>query len=223
MLYLYVLLIPVLVVFSWIASVWDDRIVNLLSADGLGWLVTSTMHNISQAPLGILAFAMIALSSVTESGILSNSPSLKRRRSLMVSVFITTVVMAIALISLCIPGNPLYSPFGSFVSSPLYYVLPAMFLLTVVVCGTTYGYMMGRATNINEMLQMHLFHIRKHAVLFPLFMVSAEINEIIDFSQIRFYLSHFLTTFLLFLLPIIHEMLIKREFFKKKCYKKFAE
>ncbi len=148
--FLLILLIALLTIFSWIGSVYGMDVQNLMSADGVRWLVSNVLPNFNQAPIAIILLTLMTLSTLTESELLttlfrrSKPLTLKQRRALLYATVVFFLGIALILALTLLPSSILLSAFGHFEHSALQKGLFSLLLALVLLASVTYGYTAGR-------------------------------------------------------------------------------
>lgn len=148
--FLLILLIALLTVFSWIGSVYGMDVQNLMSADGVRWLVSNVLPNLNRAPIAPILLTLMTLSTLVESELLSaiftkSKPfTLKQRRALQYAVVVFLAGIALILALTLLPSSILLSAFGHFEHSALQKGLFPLLLALILLTSITYGYTAGR-------------------------------------------------------------------------------
>ena len=110
------LTILLLALFTWAGSVYGLEVVNLLSAEGIRWMFSSVVPNITRSPLPILLLTLMALSALDGSGMLDavrgHTNSKQKNAMVIALLFLTLSAVAIACMTL-LPGAPLLNPLGT--------------------------------------------------------------------------------------------------------------
>ena len=146
---IYLLLVAVLVAFSWVGSVYgltlpDGSILpSLLSADSVRWFVRHSIDNIAAAPIVETLLVLLTVGSVEQSGIgriVSGVvrervfPSLSRhqRYALHVSLAVFVTCVLVVVMGLVGPGGNLLSVTGRIAGGP--FACGWLFLLCICIC-----------------------------------------------------------------------------------------
>ncbi len=170
---------------SWIGSIygWDTR--SLLSTDGIRWAVSSTMDNFAQAPVAHTLLATIALSLLTESGLLGalrSTHSLKQRRALQTAAILAAAFVLLLAALTLYPDALLLSAFGTYGGSPLQHGLHAILLLAAVVLSLTYGYMSGRLLTFADMARAAAHLPARIAAYWPTLFLAAQLVAALGYA-----------------------------------------
>ena len=157
----YLLLIAVVVLFSWVGSIYalllpDGSVLpNLLSEEGVRWFVRHSIDNVSAAPFVEVMFVLIAIGSLRSSGLLSAlfCRSFLTERRHRHALYITLAVWVGGLCFVLwgiLPGGNLLSVTGHVAGGP--FASGWLFLLALVtsVPCIVYGRMSGQWRNSRE-------------------------------------------------------------------------
>ena len=145
--------ICVLSVLSWIGNVYGWNCRNVLSADGLRWVMARFMIHLDASPWGYVIMLTSAVSVIRESAVISGltgQKNLKQKRAYMlVSIVLIALLSLVILLSL-LPGNIFMSAFGTFRNSALERGAFAILTLVVYAISVIYGYATGRFFNLSD-------------------------------------------------------------------------
>lgn len=159
---LYLLLLAVLVLFSWVGSIYGltlpdgTMLPNLLSEESVRWFVRHSIGNIAAAPFVEILLVLIMIGALQSSGLLSATlrcmPNTGRHRYALrtaVAIFVVGVVLLVVNIA---PGGNLLSVTGHVAKGP--FAQGWLFLLTIIIgipC-IVYGCMSGQWRNERDVL-----------------------------------------------------------------------
>ena len=158
---LYVLLILLVALLSWVGGVYGWGLVSLLDADGVRWLCTHVLDNVRQSPWLELTMALAVCGQFVESGLPAvftprfwqrHSRTLKKMRALQITIVVLAVMVVLFVVSLT-GASPLMSALGQFTLSPLFFGLYPISLLVLLVLGTTYGLASGRFYSVGDVVR----------------------------------------------------------------------
>ena len=148
----YLLLIVFLVLFSWAGNIYgvtlsDGTLLpNLLSQEGIRWLVRHSIDNISAAPLAEVLLALILIGALRSSGLWSSlvhreSRSIQRTRHALHMALILFAACILAVLIGITPGGNLLSVTGHIAGGP--FASGWLFLLTLtgIAPCILFGYM----------------------------------------------------------------------------------
>ena len=181
------LAILLLALFSWAGSIYGMEVVNLLSADGLRWLFSSVVPNITRSPLPILLLTLMALSALDGSGMLyalRGHTNAKQKNAMVIALIVMALsAVAIACMTL-LPGAPLLNPLGTLSHSPLTRGLPSVALIIVIITADIYGYTSGRLLTVTDVVKADTQLIADIASYFLTFIIIAQMVACFDYSQV---------------------------------------
>lgn len=157
----YLLLFIVLILFSWVGSVYglmlpDGSLMpSLLSEESVRWFVRHSIDNISAAPLAEVLLVLLTVGALRSSGLwhaLWHRSQLvqRQRHALLVSLAVMVVCASVVLLGL-IPGGNLLSVTGHFFGGPFASGWLFLLSLIVVVPCVVFGKMCGQWRTTNEL------------------------------------------------------------------------
>lgn len=158
---LYLLFIVVIILFSWVGSIYalplpDGSVIpNLLSDESIRWFVRHGIDNISAAPLGEVLLVLIMIGALRSSGLFSalvhraSRPTRRHRHALHIAIAVFVVCVCLVLIGIA-PGGNLLSVTGHLSGGP--FAAGWLLVLTCVLCipSIIYGRMSGHWHSANE-------------------------------------------------------------------------
>lgn len=157
----YLLLFVVLVLFSWVGSVYglmlpDGSLMpNLLSEEGVRWFVRHSMDNISAAPFAEVVLGLLALGAFRSSGLWHalwhRSQLLQRQRHALLVSLAVMAACAFVVVWGIIPGGNLLSVTGRLSGGPFASGWPFLLWLVVIVPCIVFGKMCGQWRTTNEL------------------------------------------------------------------------
>lgn len=159
---LYLLLIAVLVLFSWVGSIYglllpDGTILpNLLSEESVRWFVRHSIGNIASAPFVEILLVLIVIGALRSSGLLSaaarRTPYTGRHRYALRTAIAIFVIGVVLLVVNIVPGGNLLSVTGHVAKGP--FAQGWLFLLAIIICipCIVYGCMSGQWRNERDVL-----------------------------------------------------------------------
>ena len=182
------LVLPLIAISSWVVSIYNGEVRNLLDANGVRWLLTSFVSNFARMPWAEILLALIAVSVLQFSGIadcLRHRPTLKQQRALLFA-FVALVAIVVAVGSLTVlPPYILLNFFGGTDHSPLMDSLPGLLFLTAEVLSCVYGYTAGKIVTIGDFSQAHTLLLIRCA---PLFVHVFLLSQIIAWIKYSYFL-----------------------------------
>lgn len=158
----YLILIAVLILFSWVGSIYglllpDGSILpNLLSERSVRWFVRNSLDTMAEAPFVEIMLVLMLVSALRCSGLLPaivrRTPINRRHRyALRTSLVVFAVCICLLLIGIA-PGGNLLSVTGHIVGGP--FADGWLFLVTLAIClpCVIYGRMSGLWRTVNDVL-----------------------------------------------------------------------
>ena len=182
---IYLLLFIVLVLFSWIGSVYglmlpDGSLMpSLLSDEGVRWFVRHSMDNVSAAPFAEAVLGLLAVGALHDSGLwyaLWHRSQLvqRQRHALLVSLVIMAVGVLIVLFGV-IPGGNLLGVTGHLSGGPLASGWPFLLSLIITIPCIVYGKMCGQWRTANELYAGLSSAIASYANYFITIIVASQL------------------------------------------------
>ena len=158
---LYLLLFALLVLFSWVGSIYalplpDGSVLpNLLSEEGVRWFVRHSIDNVAEAPFAEVLLVLVIVGALRSSGLseaLAHRSSLETRRhrhALYTALVVLAVCLCLVLVGI-LPGGNLLSVTGHIMGGP--FASGWLFLLTLVMVApcVVYGCMSGQWRGAKE-------------------------------------------------------------------------
>ena len=203
------ILLPIVLLASWVIGAYDSGVKSILDADGIRWGVTHIVSNFAQLPLATILMFLVTVSVVMESGWLSwinpkNHPlMLKQVRAYTYTNLLLIIVFCIFVFLLLIPGTPLLNAFGGFSNSPLLQAWFPLLSLLIIFISNIYGYLSGRLTTSADFAFAHTRLLRKYSPAFvPLFVV-AQIGGCLEYSNLFSFDSTSILQSIIYLLMLL--------------------
>ena len=198
---IYLLLIAVLVAFSWVGSVYglllpDGTVLpSLLSADSVRWFVRHSIDNIAAAPLVEALLVLLMVGAVEQSGIGKivmgvvrehTLPSLSRhqRYALHISLFVFIICVLVIVVGLVGPGGNLLSVTGRISGGP--FARGWLPLLCVCVCipCISYGWIGDLWNSGNELLSGLTAAIARCSGYFVTLIVASQLIASVQYLRL---------------------------------------
>lgn len=174
---LFMLLTLLLVLISWIASVYEiGNVQSLLSAEGIRWMLGHTVSKYVQAPaLAIVLVILMGAGVCVRSGLSDvlrrffkkgQLLSRRERRALRSACLALLIYIMLIVVSLFFPWNFLQGVTGSWLHSP--FSRGTVYLLSVGIgwAGMVFGYVSGSFRSIEEVVAGMSFLIARKASYF---------------------------------------------------------
>ena len=130
-------------VISWIGNVYGWQCRNVLSGEGVRWLVAMIMDNFNRSPWDYVVLSTATVSVISESGIITGfnkQKYLRQKRAYMLVLLILFLIAICVMIFTLLPGNVLMSAFGTFQNSAMQKGLFPMLAIAFYVIAVVYGY-----------------------------------------------------------------------------------
>ena len=178
-----------LAIFSWLGSVYAwGNMQNMLSADGLRWMVAMVLENVKHSPVIEVLLGTMTLSTLTESGFLpvclslfriNKTLSLKKKRAFQISMVVLVLILILIALMVFLPGAVLLSAFGTYQGSAIEMGHFTLVLIVLMCVGMTYGYASGSFSNSSDTIRAIVYLPARIASYFvTLFMASQFIGSL---------------------------------------------
>lgn len=203
------MLLPVLFIASWIGSIYDSHILNLLDADGIRWGVTHVLSNYGSLPLSLIIFLLVVVSVAIESGWLAwlypkNHPlMLKQLRAYTYTNLVGMVSLVAVALVLLMPSSPLLNAFGGFAHSPLQRGGGVLLLMLILLMSNIYGYLSGQLTTNSDFIFAHTRLLRKYSYVFITLFVVAQVYGCLEYSHLLNFANPLLDDIVMYILIIL--------------------
>lgn len=192
---LLLLLLPIVLLASWVVGAYNSEVRSLLDSDGVRWGITHILSNFSRLPLATIIILLVTISTVMESGWLSwinpkNHPlMLKQVRAYTYTNLLLIILFLFFVFVLLMPGTPLLNAFGGLANSPLEKSWFPLLSLIIIFISNIFGYLSGRLTTSADFTFAHTRLLRKYTPSFlPLFVV-AQISGCLQYSNLLTFTS----------------------------------
>lgn len=215
---IYLLLFIVLVLFSWIGSVYglmlpDGTLIpNMLSDESMRWFVRHSMDNISAAPFAEVLLGLLMVGALRSSGFLyalwhRQQLAQRQRHGMLVSLVVMVVCVSVILLGI-VPGGNLLSVTGHISGGPFASGWLFLLMLVVVIPSIVFGKMSGQWRNSSELFAGLASGITSYAGYFITLVVASHLVAGIHYVRL-FYLVGFSSAMqdfcigLIYLTPLI--------------------
>ena len=197
---IYTLLLFILVMFSWIASVYGfvlpdgELIPSLLSSNSLRWFVRHSIEHIASAPLVYVLLVLIMMSAIRSCGVVfyvkhlfheRRRPTLVRRQQYAARIawLVFLVCLLWVLWGVVSPIGNLLSVTGRIAGGPL--ASGWLFLLFVIVCVPclVYGLMTGLWHTPQSILKAFTTEIARCSDYFVTFVITSQLMAALHYTQ----------------------------------------
>lgn len=192
---LYFLLLVVVVLFSWVGSIYalplpDGSVLpNLLSEESVRWFVRHSIDNVSEAPFVEVLLSLFLVGALRSSGLFSalvhrTSLDIRRNRhALYIALAVLVVCLLVVLLGI-LPGGNLLSVTGYVAGGP--FAAGWLFLLTSVMSVTcvVYGRMSGQWRNSRDVFTGLSSEIASCASYFVTLVVASQLVAAMQFVRL---------------------------------------
>lgn len=168
---------------AWLASVLKFDVVNLVSEEGLRWLFSHGAKALASYQLIILILLLSAVGAVHESGVYQDfRQSRFRNRPLRITAIFFLFIMLMLVLPFFMTHNPLLGVTGSFAPSPWLYGTPLVFCVTLIFCSLLYSALKGRLKDFMDIPSMLSYGISHHGIWIVVAMMGSFIVRVIKYS-----------------------------------------
>jgi len=218
---LYILLIVLVAVISWIGNIYGLPLKSLFAQEGIRWEIRNVMINYTKAPLAEVLCLCMGIGLMQYGGLrrelLMTYRSVKQRRALIL-VFTTGITYLLAVIAtIAYPHAILLSATGSVLHSPFTEGLVFIISLGCGIIGLIYGIASGQIRNINDVHSGLSYLIARMAPYLVVLFLASQLVAFAKYSQLIYLLSVTdtavnVTVWLIYLLPLTSFLSVKRLF-----------
>ena len=190
---LYLLLIAIVVLFSWVGSVYalplpnGDVLPNLLSEEGIRWVVRHSIDNIASAPFAEVLLILISIGALRSSGLLDviihRDTARRERYALRSALAVLFACVGLLLLGL-IPGGNLLGVTGHIEGGP--FAAGWIFLLTLVLSlpSIVYGWMSGNYHGKKEVFSGLASEVVSYASSFVTLVVASQLVALMRYVRL---------------------------------------
>lgn len=192
---LYLLLLAIVVLFSWVGSIYalllpDGSVLpNLLSEESVRWFVRHSIGNVSAAPLVEVLLVLIVIGALRSSGLFSalvhcTSLDIRRHRhALYTALAVLAVCLCLVLLGI-LPGGNLLSVTGHVAGGPFASGWLFLFALVASVPSLVYGRMSGQWRNAKEVFAGISSEIASCASYFVTLVIASQLVAAIQYIRL---------------------------------------
>lgn len=162
--------------YSWVANLYGMQVQNLLSTDGIRWILRHLMYNFQQMPLALLLLVLMGWGALRYSGWLESlqyivtreRTNLSPRQRWAFQISWVVLLLYLLILSTGFWGSEpvLLSVTGTLAHSPLMDGSIVVALIGVLLITSTYAWVSGRCTSVFAFLQLLPKGITDGAMLF---------------------------------------------------------
>lgn len=184
---LLLLLLLLLSLYSWIGSACGLDVRSLYSADGLRWMFSHFVPNVSGAPWGEILIGLITISIIWHSGIIysvSRRASLKQKRALSLAILVLIVECVVIACLLLPPAMVLLNPFGTIAHSPFLRGLYGAMCVGIVIVCNVYGLSSGHFVTLADTIEAHVALLRQGLPLLLNVILVSQLVACLDYTHL---------------------------------------
>lgn len=187
---LYLLLVAIVVLFSWVGSVYalplpnGEVLPNLLSEEGIRWIVRHSIENIAAAPFAEVILILISIGALRSSGLLEviihRDTARRERYALRSALAVFFACVGLLLLGL-IPGGNLLGVTGHIEGGP--FAAGWLFLLTLVLSlpSIVYGWMSGNYHGKKDVFSGLSCEVVSYASYFVTLVVASQLVAVMRY------------------------------------------
>ena len=168
MVVVYLALLLLVALLSWVGDVYGWGVGNLLSREGLCRGCSHLTANVSAAPIGTLLLLIICLSTLLESGLFAlrgkGRRSLRERKALQAVAVTGLIILAVLAVMLLSASPLLLSPLGTFSGSPFHHSALPLIALLLTLLALVYGISSGRFLSLGDVLSACVLLLSRYPV-----------------------------------------------------------
>ena len=192
---IYLLSIGLLTIFSWLGNAYgllltDGSIIpNMLSQEGIRWLVRHSIDNIASTPLAEVSLALITIGALRNSGLWNSlthreARSIYRsRHALRIALILFFTCVTLIIISIC-PGGNLLSVTGHITGGP--FASGWLFLITLAISipSIAFGRMSGKWKSREELFAGLSSEITSCADYFIVLVIASQLTAVARYIRL---------------------------------------
>lgn len=217
---------------SWIGSIYEWPVQNILSPEGIRWILRHIDENFYQAPFIPIFILLIGVGLTYNSGLLEvllqrmqcinhhKSLSKKQKRAILLSLISGMIYLILIGVATFSPWAILLGVTGTLDRSPFIEGIIPLISIAFIIFGIVYGIASGRFHNDRDIIQGMSSLLVKNVNYFILLLVGSQFFSILHYSQIDKYIGigeNELTIlqFLFYYLPLIYAFIKNKNLFYK--------
>lgn len=191
----YLLLIAIIVLFSWAGNIYglslpDGTLLpNLLSQEGIRWFVRHSIENISAAPLAEILLILILTGALRSSELWSSLlhrelRSIQRIRHALLAALVLFVLCTSVVLTGIVPGGNLLSVTRHIAGGPFATGWLFLLALVVIIPCILYGYMSGQWHTREELFKGITSELSTCASYFVTLIVASQLMGIAQYTHL---------------------------------------
>lgn len=188
---LYLAITILIVIASWLGSYYGADTRNVLSAEGVRWIVENLIENVRVSPLADFVFLLTAISVVVESGLLKafsvGNKSPKQRMALQMTLGVFLIYLTLLAAMTIFSSSILLSVFGTISDSPFSRGALGLVVVALLLVGNFYGFTSGRFLTVHDFINAHCEFLRRNTLLFVSVVVGAQLMGVVNYSFLEGY------------------------------------
>lgn len=180
------LLMPILLLTSWIVNIYHPEARSLIGVQGIRMVTTHIVSNFASVPFAPIVLVLMCASAMHYSGFIHcfrTHPSAKQQRAIIFALTSLAVMAALLFALLGFMPHVVLNCFGGLERSPFIIGLPGMVFVTLEVMSCVYGYTSGKLVTTDDFL---LAHTRFLTLLAPLWLHLFLIAQLYAWAQYSF-------------------------------------
>lgn len=192
--------------FSWLGNIYGLPVTNLISADGMRWVLQSTGANVLQTPLSDILILLIGVGAASHSGLFAfishyalpqrgkkhNSvlkPTLRQRRAAMYALTALFCFLMLIVADLSDNDSILSGFTGGLAYSSFIEGFPLLFSTALIITGSIYGHLSGNLQGNVTLQQGMEKYISRLAPAIVLLVFNSQLLAALDYTRISFLLA----------------------------------
>ena len=181
------ILLLLLLLASWVLSIYVDGVQGLLTARGIRWMCSNIVPNFASVHLAKMLLGVMAISVLHESGIirtLHGHVSLKQQRALFITGGVVVFVLGLFSLLLFLPNAVLLSAFGTFSHSAFSKGFYGLLMCLAILAGNVYGATVGRFVGVHDFVQAHVSIFSTLSSYFVIVFLASQFMGCLEFTGI---------------------------------------
>ena len=177
----------VLLLTSWLASIYVNEIIGILTPRVIRWICSNIVANFSTVPLAKILLGLMSISVLRESGIfkvLRGHLSLKQKRALQITGISAATILLFFSMLLFLPNALLLSAFGTIEDSAFTKGLYGLVACYIIIVGNVYGYTSGRFIRISDFIHAHTRIFSVVANYFVILFLASQFVCCLEFTDV---------------------------------------
>lgn len=177
----------VLLLASWLTSIYVNEITGILTPRGIRWICSNIIVNFSSVPLAKILLGFMSVSVLRESGIFKifrGHLSLKQKRALQITGLSVAIILLLFSMLLFLPNPLLLSAFGTLEGSAFTKGLYGLVACCIIIVGNVYGYTSGKFIRASDFIYAHTKIFSVVANYFVILFIASQFVCCLEFTEI---------------------------------------